>query len=132
MRLKSETEGIPLSSFEFALLCCLSEAGEGATVPEVKQYMWSIAGLTVSLPSIGQAMRRMEQICYVYSTERDDRDRPDRFGRMYVKSWRILIPGTDAVKAHIAWCKRVWRSIESSASEASEEVRQPGDQITPD
>src|ERR1700722_13981685 len=106
MRLKSSMEGIPLSSFEFSLLCCVAESEAESTVPELVQYMNGVAGLTVSVRSIGQALSRMEQLCYVNSSIRDLTKDPARFGRMFVKAWTILNPGRDAIKAHREWILR--------------------------
>jgi hypothetical protein len=113
MRIKSSIDGIPLSSFEFAFLCCVVEAEDGATVGELVEYMMGMAGLIVSVASMGQVARRMEQLAYIYSTDRDDSAVPTRFGRMIVKTWRILNPGRDALAAHIAWVKRTARAVET-------------------
>lgn len=108
MRLKGESSGIPLSSYEFALLCCVSMAEEGATSAELAQYMWSMAGLKVSVASLGQAVRRMEEKCYVTAVERDLSTWAERRGRAVVKAWILIGPGREALASHGHWFRRLW------------------------
>ena len=101
----------PLSTYEFAVLCCMTMAGsEGISVAEVKVYLWSVCHMRVSSSSLGTVLRRMEQAAYIteLSEKRPVMMYEKKKGPGAVKVYVIINPGRDGLKDFRRWVDNVW------------------------
>jgi hypothetical protein len=128
--MRLNVDGMLLTSFEFALLGCISmsgEEGEGSTAAEIAGFMRDLCDLRVLVPSLAAALRRMEDDCYIMSRRRDMADVDGHRGPKLVKAYVMLNRGWESLKAYKTWVDGVWArcgvegSVPSSVSSASEE-----------
>lgn len=109
MRAVSERESALLTTYEFAVLCCVNLAGDGASAKEISEYLWGVCGILVGASSLSQVLGRMEQMAYVGSPAEKRKAIDKRRGPGAVKIYYILNPGRDALHSHHKWLQRVWQ-----------------------